>query len=68
MYRGNRQANSVRLLAANGDLVRLSGRRLMLEYHEVYQSGVVVTYFVHIDVVSGAGDRERAGEKKCRQA
>ena len=36
--------------------------------HEVHQARVVVTYFVHIDVVSGAGDRERAGEKKRRHA
>jgi hypothetical protein len=59
---------SVRLLAANGDLVGLAGRRLVLVYHEVHQSRVVIAYFVHIDVVSRAGDRERAGEQECRQA
>jgi hypothetical protein len=56
------------LLAANRNLVRLASRRLMLVDHDVNQSGVVLAYFVHIDVIRRAGDRERAGEQKCRQA
>ena len=56
------------LLAANRNLVRLACRRLMLVDHDVNQSGVVLAYFVHIDVIRRAGDRERAGEQKCRQA
>ena len=57
-----------RLVAANGDLVGLSGRGLMLVDHEVHQARVVIAHFVHINMVSGAGDRERAGEKKRRHA
>ena len=54
------------VLAANADLVRLAGRRLMLEYYEMYQTGTVFTYFMHLGVVGWAGDREWAGQQNCR--
>lgn len=54
------------VLAANADLVRLAGRGLMLEYHEVYQTGTVFAYFMHLGVVGWAGDREWAGQQNGR--
>jgi hypothetical protein len=38
----------------------------MLEYYEVYQTGTVFTYFMHLGVVGWAGDREWAGQQNCR--
>lgn len=50
------------VLAANRNLVGFASGRLMLVDHEVNQSGVVFAYFVHLDMIGWARDRERAGE------
>lgn len=56
------------LLAANGDLMGLTGGRLMLEYHGVNHARVVLAYLMHLSMVGRAEDGEWAGEQQRCEA